>query len=238
MSDDTQMTGNARMPDEGEGPIPQDERPDARLAEFREAVLAAVPFEGWSEAAMTEAARALGLDGEFGAVLYPGGIRAFIREWQDAVDLALLRRLPPERLAEMRIRDRIRTLVTTRLELLAPHREAVRRLVGWGALPAHAPEMARLVWRSVDRMWRAAGDRSADINHYTKRAILAGIWSATVLVWLDDHDEELAETRAFLDRRIDGVMRFEKWKAEWRKGREGLPSLARFLGRLRYPPAA
>ncbi len=219
-------------------PVRGDDRLQDRLVEFREAVLASVTFEGWSEAAMRHAARALGLDEEFGMVLYPGGITDFIREWQDAVDLALLRRLPPERLAGMRIRDRIHTLVVTRLELLTPHREAVRHLIGWGAWPSHAPEMARLVWRSVDRMWRAAGDRSADINHYTKRTILAGVWSATLLVWLDDHDEALAETRAFLDRRIDGVMRFEKWKTEWRKGREGLPSLARFLGRLRYPPAA
>ncbi|RMF13411.1 MAG: COQ9 family protein [Alphaproteobacteria bacterium] len=215
-----------------------DEAPAVRLAEFREAMLASVPFHGWSDAAMRHAARSLGLDEEFGHVLYPGGIPEFIQEWQDAVDLALLQRLPPERLAGMRIRDRIRSLVMTRLELLVAHREAVRQLVARGLLPAHAPEMAQLVWRSVDRMWRAAGDRATDINYYTKRTILAGIWSATLLVWLDDRDETFAETRAFLDRRIDGVMRFEKWKAEWRKGRENLPSLARFLGRLRYPPAA
>jgi ubiquinone biosynthesis protein COQ9 len=84
-------------------------------------------------------------------------------------------------------------------------------------------------------MWRIAGDVSTDFNHYSKRTILAGLYSATMLVFLDDDGEGLVTTRGFLDRRIDDVMRFEKFKAQWRGGRERRPSLSRFLGRLRDP---
>jgi ubiquinone biosynthesis protein COQ9 len=89
----------------------------------------------------------------------------------------------------------------------------------------------------IEGMWRIAGDRSTDFNHYTKRVILMGVYGSTSLVFLDDDSEDLAATRAFLDRRIDDVMQFEKVKAQWRGSRERMPSLSRFLGRLRYPAA-
>ena len=85
-------------------------------------------------------------------------------------------------------------------------------------------------------MWRAAGDLSTDYNHYTKRMILAGVYAATITIFLDDESEAWADTRAFLARRIDGIMRFEKAKAGFVKRTEHLPSLSRFIGRLRYPP--
>ena len=86
-------------------------------------------------------------------------------------------------------------------------------------------------------MWRRAGDTATDYNHYTKRAILSGVYAATITVFLDDESEGFADTRAFLSRRIDGILRFEKTKAQLIKQRERLPSLSRFVGRLRYPPA-
>ena len=94
---------------------------------------------------------------------------------------------------------------------------------------------ARLGWRSVDVIWRAAGDTEVDYNHYTKRTILLGVYGATVTVFLDDDSEGQADTRAFLSRRIAGIMRFEKAKAGFLKRTEHRPSLSRFIGRLRYP---
>jgi ubiquinone biosynthesis protein COQ9 len=103
------------------------------------------------------------------------------------------------------------------------------------ALPRNAMAGARLAWRSADRMWRIAGDRATDFNHYSKRGILSALYTSTMLVFLDDDTEGLVTTRGFLDRRIDDVMKIEKLKASWRGNRERLPSLSRFLGRLRYP---
>jgi len=158
-----------------------------------------------------------------------------IDAWFDAVDKAMLAAFPPERIDAMKIRDRIRELILFRFEAMRADREALRRALAILALPQNLPDAARLAWRAADRIWRLAGDTATDFNHYSKRAILVGVYGSTSLVFLDDESAELAATRAFLSRRIDDVMRFEKFKASWRGTSERLPSLSRFLGRLRYP---
>ena len=118
---------------------------------------------------------------------------------------------------------------------MRPYREALRRARD-PRTAAELPVAARLAWRAAD--WIGASPAKRPIlNHYSKRAILVGVDGSTSLVFLDDESADLADTRAFLDRRIDGVMRFEKVKASWRGTRERLPSVSRFLGRLRYPAA-
>ena len=82
-------------------------------------------------------------------------------------------------------------------------------------------------------MWRLAGDTSTDYNHYTKRITLGAVYASTLVTWLDDSSEGFFETAGFLDRRIDNVMQFERWKAQWRQQEHF--SVSRFLGRLRYP---
>jgi ubiquinone biosynthesis protein COQ9 len=141
----------------------------------------------------------------------------------------------PEVIAAMKVRDRIRSMIWFRLELMAPAREAVRKALAILAMPQNVPLALRTGWRSADLMWRLAGDTATDYNHYTKRLTLSGVYASTLLAWLDDGSEGFADTAAFLDRRLGDVMRFEKWKAEWRGNAIRRPSLARFLGRLRYP---
>jgi ubiquinone biosynthesis protein COQ9 len=141
----------------------------------------------------------------------------------------------PEKIAAMKIRERIRGLVWQRLEIMAPAREAVRTGLSILARPQNVPLALSIGWRTADHMWRIAGDTATDYNHYTKRLTLSGVYASTLLAWLDDQSEDWAETSAFLDRRIDDVMRFEKWKAGWTSNELYRPSLTRFLGRLRYP---
>jgi len=102
-------------------------------------------------------------------------------------------------------------------------------------MPQNVATGAKLAWRTADRIWRLAGDATTDFNHYSKRGLLIGVYASTLLVFLDDESEGLAETRAFLDRRIGDVMRIEQTKARWRGQSRYRPSLSRFLGRLRYP---
>jgi ubiquinone biosynthesis protein COQ9 len=102
-------------------------------------------------------------------------------------------------------------------------------------MPQNVSQGLKLGWRSADVMWRLAGDTATDYNHYTKRATLGAIYAATLAVFADDQSEGKAETRAFLDRRIEGVMRFEKVKAQILRPTDERFSMARFLGRLRYP---
>lgn len=192
-------------------------------------------FDGWGEKALAMAAGELGVPADRASLAFPGGPAEMIDAWFDWVDKAMLEAFPPEKIVGMKIRDRIRNLILFRLQLLAPAREALRRALAILALPRNAPAGARLAWRSADRIWRLAGDTAADFNHYSKRAILIGVYGATTMIFLDDESEELADTRAFLDRRIDDVMRFEKAKARWKGSAGHHFSVSRFLGRLRYP---
>ena len=213
---------------------------EMNLDELRAALAPLLPghaaFDGWSDAALAMAANELGVPAERARLAFRDGQAAMIDAWFDAVDKAMLDAFPSERIAAMKIRDRIRELVLFRLETMRPHREALRRALAVLALPHNVAAAARLAWRAADRIWRVAGDTATDFNHYSKRLILVGVYGSTTLIFLEDANEDLADTRAFLDRRIDDVMRFEKLKASWRGTRERLPSPSRFLGRLRYPP--
>ena len=193
-------------------------------------------FDGWGRKAIEAAAGQLGIDRPKALLAMPKDRAALIDLYVQAVDRSLEERLPEAALAALKIRERIRTLIWTRLEIMGPAREAVRSALAILAMPQNLPLAARIGWRSADSMWRLAGDTATDFNHYTKRISLGAVYGSTLLVWLDDHSDNWAETRAFLDRRIDDVMRFEKWKAGWKGSGDRRLSLTRFLGRLRYPP--
>jgi ubiquinone biosynthesis protein COQ9 len=192
-------------------------------------------FDGWTKAAVDAAAGQLGIDPVQARLSMPKAQAGMIDVYIQEVDRALEAYFTPERLSGLKIREKIRTLVWRRLEIMGPAREAVRRALAIFAMPQNVPLAIRVGWRSADLMWRIAGDTSTDFNHYTKRMTLGAVYGSTLLVWLDDQSEGWMETAAFLDRRIDDVMRFEKFKAEWRSSSERL-SVSRFLGRLRYPP--
>lgn len=192
-------------------------------------------FDGWTEVAVNSAARQLAIDPAQARLAFPKDPPHMIEAWIDGVDAALEAHFTPQVVAEMKIRDRIRSMIWFRLETTAPAREASRKALAILAMPHNVPLALRINWRSSDLMWRLAGDTATDYNHYTKRLTLSAVYTSTLLAWLDDDSEEFSDTAAFLDRRLNEVMRFEKWKVEWRGNAIRRPSLARFLGRLRYP---
>ena len=212
---------------------------EMNLDELRAALAPLIPanavFDGWSDKALAQAAAELGIPPSRARLCFPGGPVEMIDAWFDAIDLAMARAFPLERISKMKIRERIRELVLYRMEVINPHKEALRRALAILSHPQNAMTAAKLAWRAADRMWRIAGDRATDFNHYSKRGILSALYMSTLLVYMDDDADDLATTRGFLNRRIDDVMKFEKFKAQWRGSRERLPSLTRFLGRLRYP---
>jgi ubiquinone biosynthesis protein COQ9 len=193
-------------------------------------------FDGWTQAAVDSAATQLGIDPVQARLAMPKTQAGMIDLYILEVDRALEAWFTPKRLEGMKIREKIRGLVWRRLEIMEPAREAVRRGLAILAMPQNLPLAVRISWRSADLMWRIAGDTSTDFNHYTKRMTLGAVYGSTLLVWLDDQSEGHADTAAFLDRRIDDVMKFEKLKAEWRGSSDQRLSVSRFLGRLRYPP--
>src|SRR3569623_37335 len=213
--------------------------PDPTLDEIRAALAPAIAanagFDGWSDVALVRAARAEGVDPDVARLAFPGGAVDMIDAWFAAIDAVMLAALPPEKLATMKIREKITALVEARLSLLAPNREALRRALAMLAMPTHLLHAARLGWRAADLMWHAAGDTAADYNHYSQRTILAGVYGATVTVLLDDQSAGHADTGAFLARRIEGIKRIVKTKAKLLGRTTHRPSLSRFIGRLRYP---
>jgi ubiquinone biosynthesis protein COQ9 len=213
--------------------------PDPTLDEMRETLAAELPnhaaFDGWTAEALARAAAATDIDPAVASLAFPGGAVGMIDAWFAHVDRAMLANLPTEVLATMKIRARIAALVEARLDLLSADIEALRRALAVLALPQNLARAAKLNWRAADAMWHAAGDTATDFNHYSKRAILGGVYAATIMAMMDDESEGLTDTRAFLSRRIDGIMRFEKFKGRFTHSAPERLSLARFLGRLRYP---
>jgi ubiquinone biosynthesis protein COQ9 len=182
------------------------ERKDALLS----ALLPNVPFDGWTRAAMRAAAAKAGIDLAELPLLFPRGPRdaaAWFSNWADRQTVAELKR---RRIGALKIRERIAEGVSTRLAILLPHREAVRRALSLLAAPTNLPLAAKLLYDAVDTIWHAAGDRSTDFNFYTKRGLLAGVYAATTLYWLDDRSEDTQATAAFLDRRLAEVLAIPK----------------------------
>jgi ubiquinone biosynthesis protein COQ9 len=213
--------------------------PDATLDEIAvqlaPAIAANAAFDGWGNDARDAAADGAGVDRDVALLAYPRGALDMIAAWFRSIDAAMLAGVPAADLATMKIRQRIATLIEARLAIAAPDREALRRALAILALPQNITTGAKLGWAAADTIWRAAGDTATDYNHYTKRTILAGVYAATVTVFLDDDSDGWADTRGFLARRIDGILRFEKTKAGLLARAAYRPSLSRFIGRLRYP---
>ncbi|MDP6390876.1 MAG: COQ9 family protein [Alphaproteobacteria bacterium] len=172
-----------------------------------QAALPHIAFDGWSKKALQAGAEDIGLDPAEAVRAFPGRATDMIAHHSRMADRLLAEELEELDLAEMRIRDRIAAAVRIRLEANAEHREAIRRAITILALPVNAGLSMRLTYRTVDTMWRAAGDTATDWNFYTKRILLAGVYGSTVLFWLNDESKGFAETWGFLDRRIADVLR-------------------------------
>lgn len=189
-----------------------------------EAALIHVAFDGWSEATFQAAIRDTGLAASVARAVCPRGAVDLAIAFHKAGDAAMLARLKETDLSEMKFREKVTAAVRFRLEAV-DDKEAVRRGTTLFALPIYAADGARLVWGTCDAIWTALGDTSEDVNWYTKRATLAGVYSATVLYWLGDNSPDHMATWGFLDRRIENVMRIEQIKAKARNS----PTLSRLM---------
>ncbi|MFY9212332.1 MAG: COQ9 family protein [Aestuariivita sp.] len=189
-----------------------------------DAALMHVPFDGWSEAAFRAAVADLGADMTAARAACPRGALDLAVAYHKRGDAWMLERIATEDMSGMRFRDKIAAAVRFRLQAI-DDKEAVRRGTTLFSLPHHAPEGAKLIWGTCDAIWTALGDSSDDINWYTKRATLSGVYSSTVLYWLGDDSVDHQATWDFLDRRIDNVMQIEQIKAQVRKS----PVLSKIL---------
>lgn len=201
----------------------------ARRDELIASLLPDVPFDGWSLAAMRGAARRIGMDDDELLRLFPHGVQdavAWFSHWADRLMLETVAAHPE---GDKKLPERVAEAVRTRLRLLAPYREAVRRGLALLSLPAYTPLGLKLLYETVDATWYAAGDTSTDFSFYTKRAILAGVIVATMLYWLDDRSEGSSATEAFLARRLKDVTALPRLRAGLERAAGRIPNPLRFL---------
>src|SRR5579883_805901 len=167
-----------------------------------------VPFDGWSEKALFAGAKDAGYEPAMALDVFPGGVTDALDYASERADREMVAALDANKdLGAMRVRERVALAIRTRLELSALHREAIQRALAVLALPHNLPLAARSLWRTVDAIWYAAGDTATDFNFYSKRGLLAGVYSATLVYWLNDHSPDCADTWSFLERRLDEVLR-------------------------------
>ena len=187
------------------------------IEEAREELIATilphVEFDGWSAEAFEQALSETGLAPDLASGAAPRGAVDLAAAFHRAGDRAMVDALKGADFGAMKIREKIAYAVRWRIEHIAPYREQVRASMSLFASPNRMKEGSALLWDTVDLIWQAAGDTAEDANYYTKRAILSGVYSATLLYWLSDNSEDFEESWAFLDRRIENVMQFEKAKA-------------------------
>jgi len=204
-------------------------------------VAAAMPhvvFDGWTDRTLSLGVADAGVDPGLSRLAFPRGGIDLALAFHDLKDAELALRLTSDDQQGLRFRDRIAHAVALRLEIIADEREAVRRGVALFALPPYAADGARAIWRTADTIWTGLGDTSTDYNWYTKRTTLSAVYSSCLLYWLGDDSPKFANTREFIQRRIDNVMSFEEVKARIAKNPLAAVMLKgpqRLLDRIRAP---
>jgi ubiquinone biosynthesis protein COQ9 len=212
----------------------KDKTPD----ELRDSLLAAaldhVAFDGWSTKTHAQAAEDLGVDKGIVSLSFPNGSIDMIDLHAEHCDQQMLKDAQKINIDKLKIREKITQLVKLRIIAETPTKEATHRTIPFLALPKNHFASLKILYRSVDLMWKAISDSSTDFNFYTKRMTLAGVYSSTFLYWMGDETEDCINTWAFLDRRIENVMQIEKAKAKYRNKDFNIPDIWRELGKMRY----
>jgi ubiquinone biosynthesis protein COQ9 len=210
-------------------------RKDADDVTLKAAVLHAalpqIPFDGFTDKVLQLAGAEAGVDRTALVRLFPNGPLSLVEAFSESADAEMEQLLAKAKLAKMKVREKIALAVKTRIGVITRHKEAARRAAAFLTLPPHATTGAKLLYRTVDAIWHAIGDTSTDFNFYTKRAILAGVYSTTLMRWFNDESEDQTATQEFLAARIENVMQFEKLKAQVRESAKKFPSLSEIFNR-------
>lgn len=189
---------------------PDTDQDQQHLAALVSALMTHVPFDGWQMATIQMAADECDLSDADLDRLLPDGVKSAVRAYVDRADAEMVAAFAALTPAPEKVHLKIRALILTRLQQAQPHKETVRKTMAYLAHPQQAALASELLYRSVDAMWRAAGDSTTDFSFYSKRATLSAVYSATLLAFLADETADLSETEAFLDRRLKDVAQIPK----------------------------
>ncbi|KAL6107352.1 coq9 [Pungitius sinensis] len=176
------------------------------------AALEFVPLHGWSMEAIAAAAETLGLSSASTGMFYNGAgdlVLHFVAQCNSQLTETLAEQHNQVQLGQAepkKTADFLRDAVETRLRMHIPYIESWPQAMSILLLPHNIPESLKHLSTLVDDMWYYAGDRSTDMNWYTKRAALTGIYNTTELVMLQDSSPDFLDTWNFLDNRIQDVV--------------------------------
>lgn len=207
---------------------------DTARSAILDAALPNAAFEGWTSKTLRDAVKTAGLPDGAEDLYFPGGATELVRFWGERCNEQARIKIEAMDLGAMKIRDRVTKGVLARLEAIGPHNEAARRGVAKLSLPSSGTAGPKSLWAAADTIWRAIGDTSTDANYYSKRTVLSAVISTSLMAWISDGSPDKTEAKAFLDRRIDNVMQFEKVKAKARNARAAWPDPIEALSKLRY----
>lgn len=208
--------------------------PDELRESLLTAALSHVAFDGWSDKTLNQAAEDIGVKRGILDLAFPGGSAEMIDLYAQQCDLEMLEQAKKIKINTLKIREKITELVKLRIQAETSHKEAAHRTVSYLALPQNHLASLKIIYRTVDLMWKAISDPSTDFNFYTKRMTLSGVYTSTFMIWLGDESENNQESWSFLDRRIENVMQIEKVKAKCREKELKIPNIWRELGKKRY----
>jgi len=211
-----------------------DKTPDELRESLLDAALEHVPFDGWSDVTLRRAADDIDVDHGIVDLAFPKGPVEMIDLYARHCDVEMLEGSKKLKLDKLKIREKITELVKLRILSETTHKEAAHRTVSFLALPSNHFASLKILYRTVDLMWKTISDPSTDFNFYTKRLTLSAVYTSTFLIWLGDESENSDQTWQFLDRRIENVMQFEKFKAQCRNKDFKIPDIWRELGKKRY----
>lgn len=214
--------------------IAEEKTPDELRESLLNAALSHVAFDGWSKKTLSQASEDVGVKKGIVDLAFPGGAIDMIVLHAQQCDIEMLEQAKVMKLDTLKIREKITELVKLRIKAEAPHKEAAHRTVSYLALPQNHITSLKIIYRTVDLMWKAISDSSTDFNFYTKRMTLSGVYTSTFMVWLGDESDHNQESWNFLDRRIENVMQIEKIKAKYREKEFNIPDIWRELGKKRY----
>lgn len=203
-------------------------------ADILNAMLPLAAFDGWTQKSLRLAVKQTDLPAGSEELYFPEGPLEVIKFWSAEMNDKITSDLAALDQPSLKIREKVTAGVLAALYAIGPHEEAARRAMSRMSLPDGLGQGPKQLWSAADTIWRAIGDKSTDVNYFSKRTILAGVIASTLTVWLSDDDPQKSKARAFLDARIANVMSFEKAKWDFKKRTANMPNPAEILGKLRY----
>ena len=143
--------------------------------------------------------------------LFPEGIYELKEYFFNETDIEMLKKINRIKNKNIRIRDKIYNGVIIRLEIFQKNKDAIKHI--FVSESSNPIKSVKNLWNTADLIWKSAGDTSTDYNHYTKRLLLSWVYLSTLLCWFSDSKKDIKETKLFLNRRIDEVLKFGKKSA-------------------------